>query len=83
MTLILPTNSVKDTGYDVANSLRFNSGSSDYLNKTFSGNGSTTKFTASFWVKRSKIGVRQEIITKWSSGSNNLTIRFFSVEHYY
>jgi len=47
-----------------------------YLNKTFSGNGSTTKFTASFWVKRSKIGARQEVIAKWSSGSNNTTIRF-------
>jgi len=46
------------------------------LTKTFSGSGSTTKFTASFWVKRSKIGARQEIIAKWYSGNNNATIRF-------
>ena len=32
--IILGTNSIKDTGFDVANSLRFNSGSSDYLNRT-------------------------------------------------
>ena len=33
--LILGTNSIKDVGYNVDNSLRFNRGSSDYLNKTF------------------------------------------------
>ena len=32
--IILGTNSIKDTGYEVANSLRFNSGSSDYLTRT-------------------------------------------------
>ena len=32
MSLLIPgTNSIKDTGYDVANSLRFNDGSNDYL----------------------------------------------------
>ena len=34
MPLILGTNSIKDTGYNVDNSLRFNSGSSDDLNIT-------------------------------------------------
>ena len=35
MSLLIPgTNSIKDTGYDVANSLRFDSGSSDYLEFT-------------------------------------------------
>jgi len=51
MPLILGTNSIKDTGYDVANSLRFNSGSSDYLNKTFGTPTSTKKGTHSFWFK--------------------------------
>jgi len=47
---ILPANSVTG-GYEVANSLRFNSGSSDDLTKTFSaGNGTT--WTYSFWIKR-------------------------------
>ena len=31
--IILGTNSIKDTGYDVANSLRFNDGSSDNLTR--------------------------------------------------
>ena len=49
--IILGTNSIKDTGYDVANSLRFNSGSSDDLTKTFSA-GNRTTWTYSFWIKR-------------------------------
>ncbi len=51
MPLILGTNSIKDTGYDVANSLRFDDGSSDYLNKTFGTPTSTQKGTHSFWFK--------------------------------
>jgi len=49
MPLILGTNSIKDTGYDVANSLRFNQGS-DSLSKSISGTN-TTKFSVSMWVK--------------------------------
>ena len=33
MPLILGTNSIKETGFNVANSLRFDSGSSTYLTK--------------------------------------------------
>ena len=53
--IILGTNSIKDTGYDVANSLRFNSGSSDYLNRTPSSAGNLRTMTFSFWMKRSKL----------------------------
>jgi len=52
MPLILGTNSIKDTGYNVANSLRFNSGSSDYLSRTPSGTSSGTITTHSLWFKR-------------------------------
>ena len=52
MPLILGTNSIKDTGYDVANSLRFDDGSSDYLSQT-QGSGNRRTFTISAWVKRS------------------------------
>ena len=41
--------------YEVANSLRFNKGSSDYLNLTFGTSTSTKKCTYSCWVKRSKL----------------------------
>jgi hypothetical protein len=35
MSLIIPANSLAGGGYAVDNSLRFNSSSSDYLNRTF------------------------------------------------
>ena len=60
MPLILGTNSIKDTSYDVANSLRFNSGSSDYLNFS-QGNGNRRTFTWSSWVKRSLLSNAQII----------------------
>ena len=53
MPLILPGNvgsATATTGYNVANSLRFNSGSSDYLNFS-QGNGNRRTFTFSCWVK--------------------------------
>ena len=63
MPLILGTNSIKDTGYEVANSLRFDDGSSDYLNKTFSGAGSSADlFTFSLWIKRGVISSSDRIV---------------------
>ena len=47
MPLILGTNSIKDTGYNVANSLRFNDGSSDHLTRTQTNDSSNTKFNFS------------------------------------
>lgn len=58
--VILPTNSASG-GYNVTNSLRFNSGSSDYLNRTFGTATNRKIFTLSVWVKRSKLGVAQNI----------------------
>jgi len=51
MPLILGTNSIKDTGFNVANSCRFD-GTSAYLYKSTS-SGTNTKFTYSVWIKRS------------------------------
>jgi len=49
-------------GYDVDNSCRFNSGSSDYLNHdTGNSTTSSTKTTLSAWVKRSAVGVNTVI----------------------
>ena len=54
MSLILPANSLAVGGYEIANSLRFNDGSSDYLNKTFS-SGNRKTWTFSAWLKRSDL----------------------------
>ena len=75
MPLILGTNSIKDTGFDVANSLRFNSGSSDSLSRTLSG-GDRQKMTFSCWVKRSSNGGTQNVMVFWTDANNNFLIRF-------
>ena len=53
--IILGTNSIKDTGYDVANSCRFNQPDNPYLTRTISSAGSTTTISISFWFKRGKL----------------------------
>jgi hypothetical protein len=53
MSLIIPANSLAGGGYAVDNSLRFNSGSSDYLSITPASNGNRKTWTYSFWIKRS------------------------------
>ena len=86
--VILPTNSASG-GYDVTNSLRFNSGSSDYLNRTPASAGNRQKLTYSFWVKKSDLtsGNDNTIFSAGTSGSaldeiifvtNGGTLRFYS-----
>jgi nicotinamide mononucleotide (NMN) deamidase PncC len=57
MPLILGANSVTG-GYEIDNSLRFNTGSSDYLSKNLFcyTNKQTTMTISAFWVKRGNIG---------------------------
>ena len=74
MPLILGTNSIKDTAYDVANSCRFNDGSSDSLTKT-SSTGSNTTSTLSVWIKRANLGAEMKILN-FTGGGNNLNIEF-------
>ena len=70
---ILPANSVTDA-YEVANSLRFNSGSSDYLNLTAAGNSTlSTKGTWSTWVKKSTISSsRGALFSGYADASNRV-----------
>ena len=51
MPLILGTNSIKDTGYNVDNSCRLNDTSSAYMHKTPGSTGVEEKFTFSVWLK--------------------------------
>jgi len=80
MPFILPANSLSAGGYDVDNSLRFNSGSDDYLSKTYGTPTSTKKWTASFWMKRSELGREQHIFGGTSPAQcyfvDNDTLRF-------
>ena len=54
MPTILGANSVRDTGYNVGNSIRLD-GTDDHFSKTLSQAGTSNKaFTFSCWIKRSK-----------------------------
>ena len=71
MPLILGTNSIKDTGYNVDNSLRFNDGSSDYLNRTLGTPTNNKKWTLSFWFKKTVNGANPYIFTAYNSSTND------------
>jgi hypothetical protein len=75
MPLILGTNSIKDTGYTVANSVRFNPGDSPHMYKTPGSDGDRKTWTFSIWCKRGNIGVRGELFGVYNE-SNDLTESF-------
>jgi hypothetical protein len=75
MPLILGANSLAGGGYQVDNSLRFNTASSDYLNRS-AVTGDRRTFTISAWVKRSELGSEQQIYSSRSSASNVLGLYF-------
>lgn len=64
------------TGYDVANSLRFNGGSSDDLERTPSSSGNNNKNTISVWVKRSRVDEEDFIIYGFGGSANRCKITF-------
>ena len=78
MPLILGTNSIKDTGYDVANSLRFNSASADSLTRSTSGAGtSNTTFTISLWVKKSSNdSAARRLLEFYNNSTYYISLRF-------
>ncbi len=80
MPLILGTNSIKDTGYDVANSCRFNDDDDARISKTFSSAGNSDTWTMSAWVKRCTLGANSSIFTCNGLGAlaQKGTIRFDS-----
>ena len=76
MSLILPANSLTG-GYEIDNSLRFNDGSSDYLNRTFSSSPTNRRiFTFSTWVKRGELSDYQTLIGADVGSGLRDTIRF-------
>jgi len=76
MPLILGANSV--SGYTVKNSLRFNSGSSDYLNKTFTTPTNQKIWTFSTWIKRSNLGTGQSFFDGYTGPSTRTQLMFDS-----
>ena len=60
--IILGTNSIKDTGYNVANSCRFNDGDSAQMQKDATSSDSIVDATISMWVKRGTLGTAQVLL---------------------
>ena len=60
-------------GYEVDNSLRFNDGSSDHLERIISTNGNLKTFTFSCWVKRSNLtGSNQTILSAYKNTGSQI-----------
>ena len=76
--IILGTNSIKDTGYNVDNSLRFNSASTDFLTITQTAvTAERKKFTISCWVKRSVITSGNQTICSAGNGGGSEEFSLF------
>jgi hypothetical protein len=76
MPLILGANTLSAGGYEVDNSLRFNSGSSDRLTRTLSSGTSNTIGTISVWVKRANLSATKSILGVNTNGDNFFIIQF-------
>jgi len=73
-SLLLSADAAAPTGYQISRSLRFNSADSAYLNRTPASAGNRKTWTFSCWVKRSSLGVQQDIFTAGPrSSSGNAT----------
>ena len=77
-------------GYEITRSLRFDSSSSSYLNRTPSSAGNRKTWTWSGWVKRSALGSQKLFIAgvsgteggiQFHSGTNNDGIRFYDYQN--
>ena len=75
--LIGGANSAADTGYDVANSCRFDDGDSAYLSRSI-GSGNQKTFTFSAWVKRGNLGTEQHLFGQREDDNNRTNIFFTS-----
>jgi hypothetical protein len=64
------------TPFTVANSVRFNNGSSDSLNRTVSSASNRRTFTVSLWCKRSNLGVLRSLIGADSGSGTNFGLQF-------
>jgi hypothetical protein len=74
MSFIIGANSAVG-GVLVDNSCRFNSGSSDYLERGSLGTGSTTKATFSAWFKKANLSASQDIYSLYLNNDNQVRLR--------
>jgi len=78
MPLILGTNSIKDTGYSVANSCRFDSGTDAHMHITYGTAGNQKKWSWSGWIKRGTNFTTHQNLFAVGSANNNFTFLQFN-----
>ena len=76
--IILGTNSIKDTGFDVANSCRFDGSSSSLTKAQGSSPSSNLKATFSMWLKKSDPDADQHFLNVIVDTNNRTFINFTS-----
>jgi hypothetical protein len=82
MPLILGTNSIKDTGFQVANSCRFNGADSHSMARTISAGSSGKIYTISFWMKKSAEDTINNIFHLSSDGNTAAYIEVATKSNY-
>jgi hypothetical protein len=80
-SFLYPAPSTPNFGYDVANSLRFNDGSSEQLFIVTSA-GSEYKATFSAWVKKTTLGVESFLLYAYYNSSNKHVLNFYQDQIY-
>ena len=83
MPLILPSNSISAGGYEVDNSLRFDDGSSDYLNRTPASAGNRKTMTYSFWLKKTTNNYYFYFFSTGNAGAVPRSVFGFSLDKLY
>jgi hypothetical protein len=82
--IILGTNSIKDTGFNVANSLRFENSNSEQLTRSIGSSPTNTKKgTFSYWIKRTKLSTNDVIVSNEVGSSSERAYISFNTSDYW
>ena len=77
---VLGGTKLADTGYEIANSVRFNDGDSPSLRRTIpddaASTGSRVLWTFSTWLKRGVLGTQQAIFGSYQNSNYHTDIEF-------
>ena len=71
MAIILPANTLSAGGFEVANSCKFDRGSSGYMDKSSGTSSNNDIYTISFWMKRAGLEISDNILFSIYKDGNN------------
>ena len=73
---IMGASGAQSTGYTIDQSIRFNDDDNPYMQRTYGTGGNVDKWTVSFWMKRSNLGIEIGIFGAGNSNSSTTDIQF-------